>query len=341
MFTANTGSNPPGSHLTGTILIKSPTASNSLTIPADFYVVQPTEISGSGLPNPVVTFDGTQLSLPVSLALVPGSQHTLDASNPVFAGGVTNQRWAFSSWSNGSPAVFSFSALTNTKATYQVTYSEQDLLSVTVSPSTAGSVSFSPASPDGFYNRNTTVTMTANPSAGFTFAGYSGGITSGTAVAALNVNSPKTVTGTFTAKPSSVVVSLTTNAPGASIQVNGAAFSLPAQVPMSPGQTYSLTAAPQYSPATGVRWTFVSLNNLPQTLQSYVAPQQNASVNVAYTQQFQVSVLSNPPSGGTVSGGGWYNAGATAAVQATAAPAILSLRSRERRIPLLTRSASR
>jgi hypothetical protein len=118
VFTATTGSNPPATHLTGTILIKSPNASNSLTIPADFYVVQPTEISGSGLPNPVVTFDGTQLSLPVSLALVPRSQHTLDASNPVFAGGVTNQRWAFSSWSNGSPAVFSFSALTNAKATY-------------------------------------------------------------------------------------------------------------------------------------------------------------------------------------------------------------------------------
>ncbi len=218
VFTADTGTNPPGTHLTGTILIKSPNASNSLTIPADFYVVQPTEISASGSPNPVVTFDGAQLTLPVSLALVPGSQHTLDASQPVVAPGNTNQRWAFSSWSNGSPTVFTFTALANTKATYQVTYSEQDLLSVTVSPSTGGSVSFSPASPDGFYNRNTTVTMTANPSAAFTFAGYSGGITSSAAAAAINVNSPKMVTGAFTANPSSVTISLTTNAPGVSIQ---------------------------------------------------------------------------------------------------------------------------
>ena len=319
VFTANTGTNPPGTHLTGTILIKSPNASNSLTIPADFYVVQPTEISGTGLPNPAVTFDGTQLRLPVSLALVPGSQHTLDASQPVLAPGAANQRWAFSSWSNGSPAVFTFTALTNTKATYQVTYSEQDLLSVTVSPSTGGSVSFNPTSPDGFYNRNTPVTMTANPSAGFTFAGYSGGITSSTAVATINVNSPKTVTATFTANPSSVTISLTTNAAGVAILVNGATFILPAQVPMTPGQTYTLAAAPQYSPASGVRWNFLSLNNTSVALQSYVAPQQNASVNAAYTEQFQVSALSNPPAGGSVSGSGWYNAGASVPVQATAA----------------------
>ncbi len=70
----------------------------------------------------------------------------------------------------------------------------------------------------------------------------------------------------------------------------------------------------------GIRWNFASLNNSPLPMQSYVAPQQNASVErMAYTQQFQVSVLSNPASGGTVvSGGGWYNAGTVAAVQATA-----------------------
>ena len=200
VFTAKVGTNTVGTHLKGTIHIKSTDASNTISIPVDFYVVLPTVIEGSGLSQPTVLFDGARLELPASLPLVPGSQHKLDASGILFEAGHTGQRWVFQSWNDGSPAVFSFTAAAGTTPVkYAVTFAEQDLLSLTVTPSKGGSVTVQPSSSSGFYPKGAKVTLTATPSQGYTFLSYSGGVTSTKGVISIPIVAPASITATFKA----------------------------------------------------------------------------------------------------------------------------------------------
>lgn len=53
-------------------------------------------------------------------------------------------------------------------------YAEQDQLTISVSPSTSGTVSVSRASPGGYYDHGSTVTHTATPNTGFSFLSYLG-----------------------------------------------------------------------------------------------------------------------------------------------------------------------
>src|SRR5579859_3656977 len=86
-----------------------------------------------------------------------------------FEAGHTGQRWVFQSWNDGSPAVFSFTAAAGTTPVkYAVTFAEQDLLSLTVTPSKGGSVTVQPSSSSGFYPKGAKVTLTATPSQGYT-----------------------------------------------------------------------------------------------------------------------------------------------------------------------------
>ena len=68
-----------------------------------------------------------------------------------------------------------------------------------VNTSGSGSVTLNPAG--GFYNPNTSVQLTAVPSAGWSFSGWSGDLSGSTNPASITMNSNKTVTATFTQAP--------------------------------------------------------------------------------------------------------------------------------------------
>ena len=111
-----------------------------------------------------MTLDGSPLTLPASVNLIPGTQHTLSAPQIAAVPGQARTRWVFKSWSNGAPASFSFTAGNGAApAAYAVTYGEQNHLTVGVSPSTGGTVSVTPSSADGFYDLGSQVTLTATP----------------------------------------------------------------------------------------------------------------------------------------------------------------------------------
>lgn len=318
-FTASPAGHHTGDHLTGTINIKSPAAQNRLDIPVDLYIVPPVMVAANGAGTARVLFDGSPVTLPSTVALIPNSQHTVDASAPIYdTTPLADARYGFKSWNTGSGAVLTFVAPTgNTPVRYDVTYQRQWLLTTLASPPSGGTISASPASPDGFYNDGTALTLTATPATLFTFAGFSGAATSPTSPLTYIIGRPTTLTGKFSLPAAAIHVTFNANVAGPTLLVNGAAYTLPAKTPMTPGQAYTIAAATQYIDAQpGIRWNFQSLNGAGQSTISYTAPTADTTVAVAYTEQFQVSAVANPANGGSVTGTGWYNAGQTAALQA-------------------------
>jgi len=100
------------------------------------------------------------------------------------------------------------------------------------------------------YGSGTSVTLTATPATGSTFAGWSGGACTGTGTCTVTVTAPTTVTATFTASPvvvpTSTPVGLTVTTAGAG---SGTITSSPA------GITCGTTCSATYSPGTALTLT--------------------------------------------------------------------------------------
>jgi hypothetical protein len=73
------------------------------------------------------------------------------------------------------------------------------------------------------------------------------------------------------------------------------------------------------SPQTngGTRNVFLNWSNGQGQVQTIVTPAANATYTAAFQTQYLLSTAVQPVGAGTVTGGGWYNAGTTAAVSAT------------------------
>jgi hypothetical protein len=128
------------------------------------------------------------------------------------------------------------------------TFSNKPVLTVTKGGTGSGTVTSSPAGINCGtdckepYNEGTSVTLTANPAASSTFAGW-GGACSGTAQCTVTMNVSKGVIATFTANPVTLTVSLGGDGSGT---VTGSGIACPGHCSESyaPGTHVTLTASP-------------------------------------------------------------------------------------------------
>ncbi len=146
---------------------------------------------------------GTQFTLTVSASA--GGSVTLSPPGGTYAAGtvvtltaVPAAGFSFTGWGGAlsgtaNPATLVVDA--NKSVTASFTQIPQ--FTLTVSPSTGGSVTLSP--PGGTYPAGTVVTLTAVPAAGFSFTGWSGALSGTANPATLVVDGNKTVTAAFVA----------------------------------------------------------------------------------------------------------------------------------------------
>jgi hypothetical protein len=106
---------------------------------------------------------------------------------------------------------------------------------------------------------------------------------------------------------------------GAMVLVDGVAYQLPVNLPLNPARTYRIEAAAP-APGAGVRWVFQRWLHTPGPAWDLVQPAAEASYAVEFQQQFLLQTEVVPLAGGQVTGGGWYAAGAVAALSATPQP---------------------
>ena len=122
-----------------------------------------------------VIVDGVRVTTPASFGWTPGSEHQLEAVRHVTMD--DGYRFVFGRWSDDGDRLHTFTAHSGTTwlaANYIVQYL---LGSPQAEPSSAGTTTLRPESPDGFYTFGTTLELsaTADPSSGYRFGWWSWG----------------------------------------------------------------------------------------------------------------------------------------------------------------------
>jgi hypothetical protein len=267
--------NPPGSGIATTA------SGNSLTIlQASALVTVATNPPGLS-----INVDGTTFTAPRTFQWVPGSSHTVNAASPQGSGGT---RYSFFSWSDGGAQ--SHTIAPTSAATYTANFTTQFLLTTS---GTGGSIGASPSSPDGYYTGGTSVQLTATPSSGQQFSSWSGDAAGSANPVSVTMSAPRSVTANFTSAPQSITV--TTNPPGLSINVDGTPFTAPRTFQWVPGSSHTINAAsPQGS--GGTRYSFFSWSD--GGAQSHtIAPLSASTYTANFTTQF---LLTTSGTGGTI-----------------------------------------
>ncbi len=212
--------------------------------------------------------------------------------------------YQFSGWSgdlSGStnPATITMNANKSVTATFTV-------IQHTLTVNTAGSGNVALDPPGGTYNTGTVVTLTATPSSGYQFSGWSGDLSGSTNPATITMNANKSVTATFTV----IQLTLTVNTVG-----SGSVALDPPGGTYNTGTVVTLTATPtsgyQFSGWSG------DLNGSTNPVTITMSANQNVTATFAVIQHTLTvntvgsgSVALDPP-------GGTYNTGTVVTLTAT------------------------
>jgi hypothetical protein len=191
--------------------------------------------------------------------------------------------WSFSSWTGDltgstNPGTLVITGNMSVTATFT---QDQYTLTITINPSSAGSVGKSPD--QATYTYGTNVTLTANANIGWTFASWSGDVTGTLNPITINMTSSKSVTATFTQN----VYTLTTNIVGSgSVNRNNTG-------PYHYGDHVQL-----YANAT-IGWTFINWSGdlTGSTNPTVLTIQGNAIVTATFTQNIYTLTTSVEGSG--------------------------------------------
>ncbi|MCC6536131.1 MAG: Ig-like domain repeat protein [Bryobacterales bacterium] len=135
-------------------------------------------------------FDGAPFTAPQTFQVTPGSSHTIATTTP--QAGPTGTRFAFNNWSDLG-AISHIVTAPAADASITASFDTQFQLTTSGSPSGGGTIT--PAT--GFFNAGAPVLVTAAANAGFTFSGFSGGLSGSTNPQTITMNAPAAVVANF------------------------------------------------------------------------------------------------------------------------------------------------
>ena len=139
-----------------------------------------------------VEVDGVVYKAPKRFTWPVGSIHTLSISSPQ-QGGSSGEKYFFSSWGDQGEQTRSIVTPPD-DATYKAFFNVQYSLTTSARPSTGGLVSPGDIS---WYDSGQVVSLTAQPNPGYTFIGWSGGVTGKSNPISVTMNGAKKVVANF------------------------------------------------------------------------------------------------------------------------------------------------
>jgi len=191
------------------------------------------------------------------------------------------------------------------------------VLSATPSPSVGGTISLSGSGP--FYDPNTTVTVTANPASGYTFASWRGDLSGSTNPTTIKLTSSKAITANFAV--GRYTLTLASN-PSSGGTITADPLPDPNDGKYAAGTIVTLTA----NPATGYAFSSWSGDASGSTNPTTVTMNGARSVTANFSQlRYALTLASSPPEGGTITadplpgGDGKYAYGTVVTLTANAA----------------------
>jgi hypothetical protein len=251
----------------------------------------------------VFNVDGVDYNATQTFTWGAGSTHTVATITPQSGG--TDVRYYFSSWNDGGAISHTVAPTKNT--TYTAKFGTQYYL--TMRAGTGGSVT--PNS--NWRTAGTNVSISATPSAGYSFSKWTGsgaGSFSGTTnPVSITMNGPITETATF------MMVTVQTSPGGLSIIVDGQTYTAPKSFNWSPGSTHTIATTTPQSGAPGVRYYFSSWSD-GGAISHTVTPTSTTTYTAKFGTQYYLTM--NAGTGGHVSpGSNWKGAGSIVSISAT------------------------
>jgi len=253
-----------------------------------------------------ITAGGVAQSTPYSWTCSGGSL-AVGVTSPQSGG--AGIQYVYGSWSDSGAQSHSI-ACPGSNATYTVNFTAQYYLTMTAGA--GGSVS--PAS--GWYNSGAGVSISAAPSAGYSFSGWSGsgsGSYSGTSQStSVTMHGPISETASFTAAPTTVTIQ--TSPGGLQITAGGVAQATPYSWTCSGGSIAVGVPSPQ-SGGTGTQYVYGSWSDGGAQSHSIACPSSSTTYTANFTTQYYLTMAAG--AGGSVSpASGWYNSGAGVSISA-------------------------
>ncbi|HLK61821.1 MAG TPA: metallophosphoesterase [Bryobacteraceae bacterium] len=264
----------------------------------------------STAPKAVVAIDGTNYNLPVTLNLPYNSGHKATAQTLVGSG--VQER--FLGWPGNVP---NFDFTVTAPVTYPVNFQQYVQITSGSNPAAAGSMTIIPSSADGYYATGTALHLTATANTGYSFNRFHNQPLGQNPLDFTPADVPVDLTAEF--NPAGTYTVSTSLGANGSETIDGAVTQGPAVVQWPINSTHNVSVPATLTPTSGVRYVFTQWSDGVTTASRSIAASSVTLYTAQYQQQFQVSLQSSPSTGGTTTGGGWFNAGASATLTATAA----------------------
>ena len=163
-----------------------------------------------------------------------------------------------------------------------------------------------------------TTTVTGNTSGGATASAFTANGTAGGPYHVSVTSGTGSNNFSLTNLPAAVHVTIGTSPGGLSFSVDSVTYTSAQTMTWTVGSQHTIaTSTPQT--ATGTKYIWQNWSDGGLISHSVTAPGTNTTYTANFQTQYLLTTLANPVAGGTVSGAGYYVAGATAAVTATPA----------------------
>jgi uncharacterized protein (TIGR03437 family) len=191
-------------------LVTTPTRTFTIPVGADvngfrmtaLFTQQAQLMVKSTIAGQVVTVDGTPCTTPCTVTRNPGVQ--VHVSAPASVPLNSNSRQDLLGWSMGSAAPVAgdwVGALTSASTSITATYHLMNSLTAASSPAKDATWRFSPTSPDGYYDSQTTVNIRVTARPGYRFSKWGGDLSGSDPSGSLTMNVPHAVTAVLSAAP--------------------------------------------------------------------------------------------------------------------------------------------
>ena len=267
-------------------------------------------------PGQAITADGNSYTSPHTFSWNVGDSHSIGVTAPPASGGT---RYSFANWSDSGAQTHTLTT-PSTATTYTANLNTQYLLTRNVAPAGSGTITASPSSTDGYYAGGTSVQLTPAGASGYSFDSWSGDASGTTATASVTMAIPRTVAANFRSSTATIV---TTNPPGLAVVVDGTSYATPKTFSWTASSSHTIGATSPQT-ASGTRYIFANWSDGGAQTHTISAPAAGGTFSASFSTQYALTVSINPAGSGTVSAtpasaDGYYNAGTSVSLAATAA----------------------
>jgi hypothetical protein len=141
-----------------------------------------------------------------------------------------------------------------------------------------------------------------------------------TTAPAFHATPPFPITQNFTMNPNGLTstIVVTTVPPGLSFSVDGTGYNTQQTFTWVPGNEHTIAATSPQSGGTGIQSVFLNWSNNGPVSQTIVVPTASTTYSALFKTQYSLTTSANPAAGGTITAGGWVDAGSVVTMTATA-----------------------